>query len=56
MAIETGLQNEKFPYLARQINGDVAMALGYGIDHVYEADADFLDFLSHFSIDTIYGD
>ena len=56
MAIETGLQNEKFPYLARQINGDIAMALGYGIDHVYEADADFLDFLSHFSIDTIYGD
>ena len=56
MAIVTGIQNEKFPYLARQINGDIAKAFGYGIDHVYETDADFLDFLSHFSIDSIYGD
>lgn len=56
MAIVTGVQNEKFPYLARQINGDIAKTFGYGIDHVYETDADFLDFLSHFSIDSIYGD
>jgi hypothetical protein len=56
MAITVGVQNEKFPYLARQINGDVALALGYGIDYVYEADAEFLDFLSHFSIDTLYGE
>lgn len=56
MAITVGVQNEKFPYLARQINGDVALALGYGIDYVYEVDAEFLDFLSHFSIDTLYGE
>lgn len=56
MAITVGVQNEKFPYLARQINGDVALALGYGIDYVYEADAEFLDFLSNFSIDTLYGE
>lgn len=56
MAITVGVQNEKFPYLARQINGDVALALGYGIDYVYEADTEFLDFLSHFSIDTLYGE
>ena len=56
MAITVGVQNEKFPYLARQINGDVALALGYGIDYVYEVDAEFLDFLSHFSIDILYGE
>lgn len=56
MAIVTDVQNDKFPYLARQISGDIAKAFGYGIDHVYEADADFIDFLSHFSIDSIYGD
>jgi hypothetical protein len=55
MAIVTDVQNDKFPYLARQICGDVATALGYGIDHVYEQDAEFIDFLSHFSIDTLYG-
>ena len=55
MAIVRGVQNEKFPYLARQINGDVVTALGYGIDSVYEQDAEFIDFLSHFSIDTLYG-
>ena len=46
---------EKFPYLARQINGPVAMSLGKGIDSVYERDAEFIDFLSRFSIDTIEG-
>lgn len=56
MAIVTGVQKEKFPYLARQINGDIAKALGYGIDSVYETDSDFLDFLTNFSIDSIYGD
>lgn len=55
MAIVTDVQNDKFPYLARQICGDIATALGYGIDHVYEQDAEFIDFLSHFSIDTLYG-
>ena len=55
MAIETDVQNDKFPYLARQIRGDVAKALGYGIDHVYEEDAEFVDFISRFSIDTLYG-
>ena len=46
---------EKFPYLARQINGPVAMSLGKGIDSVYERDAEFIDFLSSFSIDTLEG-
>jgi hypothetical protein len=55
MAITVDVQNDKFPYLARQLCGDIATAFGYGIDHVYEADADFIDFLSHFSIDSIYG-
>lgn len=55
MAITVDVQNDKFPYLARQLCGDIATAFGYGIDHVYEADADFIDFLSHFSIDNIYG-
>lgn len=44
---------EKFPYLARQINGPVAMSFGKGIDSVYERDAEFIDFLSRFSIDTL---
>ena len=46
---------EKFPYLARQINGPVAMSLGKGIDSVYERDAEFIDFLSRFSIDSLEG-
>lgn len=56
MAINVDVQNDKFPFLARQICGDIAKAFGYGIDHVYEADAEFIDFLSHFSIDTLYGE
>ena len=44
---------EKFPYLARQINGPVAMSFGKGIDSVYERDAEFINFLSRFSIDTL---
>ena len=55
MAINVDVQNDKFPYLARQICGDIAKAFGYGIDHVYETDSEFIDFLSHFSIDTLYG-
>lgn len=55
MAITVDVQNDKFPYLARQFCGDIATAFGYGIDHVYEADADFINFLSRFSIDSIYG-
>lgn len=47
--------SEKFPYLARQINGPVAMSFGKGIDSVYERDAEFIDFLSRFSIDTLEG-
>ena len=46
---------EKFPYLARQINGPVAMSFGKGIDSVYERDAEFINFLSRFSIDTLEG-
>lgn len=46
---------EKFPYLARQINGPIAESFGKGIDSVYETDADFIDFLSRFSIDTLEG-
>ena len=56
MAIEVDVQNDKFPYLARQIQGDIAKAFGYGIDHVYETDQEFIDFLSNFSIDTLYGE
>lgn len=44
---------EKFPYLARQINGPIAISFGKGIDSVYENDAEFIDFLSRFSIDTL---
>ena len=46
---------EKFPYLARQINGPVAISFGKGIDSVYERDAEFINFLSRFSIDTLEG-
>lgn len=46
---------EKFPYLARQINGPIAISFGKGIDYVYERDAEFIDFLSRFSIDTLEG-
>lgn len=46
---------EKFPYLARQINGPIAESFGKGIDSIYEKDADFIDFLSRFSIDTLEG-
>lgn len=53
MAIDIDVQNDKFPYLARQIQGDIAKAFGLGIDHVYENDQAFLDFLSNFSIDNL---
>lgn len=56
MALDIDVQNDRFPYLARQIVGDIAKAFGYGIDHVYETDAEFIDFLSHFSIDNLYGE
>lgn len=46
---------EKFPYLARQINGPIAESFGKGIDSVYENDEEFIDFLSRFSIDTLEG-
>jgi len=55
MAIDIDVGNDKFPYLARQIQGDVAKAFGLGIDHVYETDQEFLDFLSNFSIDNLDG-
>lgn len=47
---------EKFPYLARQINGPIAESFGKGFDFVYEQDLDFLDFLSRFSIDALSGE
>lgn len=56
MAIEVDVQNDKFPYLARQITGDIAKAIGYGIDHVYEQDVEFIDFITHFKIDNLYGE
>ena len=46
---------EKFPYLARQINGPIAISFGKSIDSVYENDAEFIDFLSRFSIDSLEG-
>lgn len=46
---------EKFPYLARQINGPIALSFGKGIDSVYENDVEFIDFLSRFSIDSLEG-
>lgn len=55
MAIDIDVQNDKFPYLARQIQGDIAKAFGLGIDHVYETDQEFIDFLSSFSIENLNG-
>lgn len=46
---------EKFPYLARQINGPIAESFGKGIDSVYENDVEFINFLSRFSIDNLEG-
>lgn len=46
---------DNFPFLARQIKGPIAHSFGLGIDHVYEADAEFIDWLSHFSIDNLEG-
>lgn len=46
---------EKFPYLARQINGPIVENFGKGIDSVYENDTEFIDFLSRFSIDNLEG-
>ena len=55
MAIDIDVRNDKFPYLARQIQGNIAKAFGLGIDHVYETDQEFLYFLSNFSIDNLDG-
>ena len=56
MALSIDVQKDKFPYLARQICGDIATAFGYGIDHVYEVDEPFINMLTHFSIDNLYGE
>lgn len=56
MALNIDIQDDKFPYLARQIMGDIAHAFGYGIDHIYEADSPFISFLSNLSIDTLSGE
>ena len=45
----------KFPYLARQINGGIAMNFGKAIDSVYEKDSCFIDFLNDFNIDNLSG-
>lgn len=45
----------RFPFLARQINGPIAEGFGEAIDSVYEKDAPFLDFLSHFDIENLEG-
>lgn len=50
------MAGEKFPYLARQINGKVAESFGKGFDSVYEKDAEFLEWLSEFSLDNISGE
>ena len=55
MAITVDVQNDKFPYFARQFCGDIATAFGYGIDHVYEEDLEFINFLLNFSLDTLSG-
>lgn len=55
MAIDIDVQDDKFPYLARQIQGDIAKAFGYGIDHVYETDKDIIEMLSKFSIENLSG-
>lgn len=47
---------DKFPYLARQINGPLAKNFGLAIDHIYEKDLPFINFLSSFSLDTLEGD
>lgn len=47
---------DKFPYLARQIQGPISEAFGKGFDDVYEVDLAFLDFLKAFSIDTLSGE
>lgn len=46
----------KFPYLARQINGPIAETFGKSIDSVYEKDQPFLDFLSRFDIENLEGE
>lgn len=46
---------DKFPYLAKQINGPIAECIGKAFDHIYEADQEFLDFLKMFSVDNFYG-
>lgn len=48
--------SDKFPYLARQINGKIAECFGKSFDHIYEKDADFINFLSHFSVETLSGE
>jgi hypothetical protein len=50
-----GNENLKFPYLARQINGGIAMNFGKAIDSVYEKDSCFIDYLNNFSIDNLSG-
>lgn len=46
---------DKFPYLAKQINGPIAKCVGLAFDHIYEQDQEFLDFLKMFSVDNFYG-
>lgn len=46
---------EKFPYLAKQINGPIAKNIGLAIDSVYEVDQEFINFLKMLSVDTLYG-
>ena len=55
MAIDIDVQSDKFPYLARQFCGDIATAFGFGIDHIYEADVPFINFLYNFSIENLEG-
>ena len=47
--------SEKFPYLAKQINGSIAESYGKGVDSVYEADLDFIGFLSRFGLEALEG-
>lgn len=47
---------DNFPYLARQIQGPIAHNFGLGIDHIYEEDATFINWLSQFSIDNLDGE
>lgn len=46
---------DKFPYLARQMNGPIADSFGKGFDHVYETDLEFIEFLSRFSLEELSG-